>query len=335
VKILILGRLDGWMGVHMQQYANGFRQNGHDVQLIDYHIYCQKKFIIKSIFGDKKQAQINERTHQFKQVLKEVRPDVVIFTGANLKFNFDELKVITPAKLIYVDMDGPAASYFNGDVGWIDSLDIVATVSRVSQRDLNSQGYEQVIYLPHGVDVDYYRPLQLSGVQRERFASPLAFVGKPSERRVEYLSPLINQGLTVWGGRWSNPEYKMFQGCVKESQNIIGSELNELYNASDVVLNILQRDAFSEKNTMLSLQVFAVPASGSCLVTEWVEELDAEFDVGEEVLAYKSVDELERVCGVLQDTKYRHKLKRKCRQRCLAQHSHLDRAKTLLTFCGF
>ncbi|MBT5228982.1 MAG: glycosyltransferase [Methylococcales bacterium] len=333
MKILILGRLDGWMGVHMQQYANGFRQLNHDVELIDYHIYCQKKFRLKSLFGGKKEAQINERTFQFKLVLNDIKPDVIIFTGANLKFNFSELRENTNAKLVYVDMDGPASSYFKSDLSWINALDLVATVSMASQRVLNAEGYDQVVYLPHGVDTTYYQPLSLNASQLQKFTSPIAFVGKPSGRRERYLEPLIDKGLTVWGGRWSNGKHPKFESCVKDKKNIIGADLNDLYNATDIVLNILQRDAFSEQNTILSLQVFAIPASGSCLITEWVEELDAAFDVGEEVLTYRSADELYEHVETLQSNPSRIKaLASNSRARCVSDHTHAQRSKTLLHY---
>jgi hypothetical protein len=332
VKILILGRLDGWMGVHMQQYANGFRQLGHDVELIDYHVYCQKKLLLQSVFGGKKQAQTNERTRQFVFVLKDTKPDVVIFTGANLKFNFDELRFSTAAKLVYVDMDGPAASYFKENLSWIYSLDLVVTVSKVTQKYLSSQGYDNVMYLPHGVDTEYYKPSPLSFEQKEKFLSPLAFVGKPSARRVEYLSPLIDRGLTVWGQRWSKLENKNFHGCIKDCHNIIGSDLNILYNASSVVLNILQRESFHESSTMLSLQVFAIPSSGSCLVTEWVEELEDEFDIGEEVLAFKTIEDLVGILDQPLSISRRQKMLKVCRQRCEASHTHMKRAEVLFSY---
>jgi len=333
VKILLLGRLDGWMGAHMQQYADGFRQAGHTLDLVDYHGYCQKRFLWQSMLGTKKQAQIEERTAQLSRQLNTQSYDAILFTGANLKFDFAQLRALTSAKLIYVDMDGPAASYFADDLTWIHALDLLATVSKASQRTLNGAGFDQVVYLPHGVDTDYYSPCSLTQTQQQRFSAQVAFVGRTSKRRMAYLEPVIDQGLVVWGKRWSQKPNPAFQSCVREAENVIGEEVNLLYNASNTVLNILQRDAFRDQNTILSLQVFAVPASQSCLITEWVEELEDAFDVGQELLAFKSADELKALVGqYAQDTTAAVRIGENGRRRCLAEHTHCHRAKQLLGY---
>jgi len=319
------------MGVHMQQYAEGFRQAGHTVDLRDYHGYCQKRLLWQSIMGRKKSAQIEQRTAQLSQQLTTQAYDALIFTGANLKFDFPQLRAATHAKLIYVDMDGPAASYFAEDITWIQSLDLLATVSKASQRSLTEAGLNNVIYLPHGVSTDYYTPLNLTRAQQQRFAAPTTFVGRTSKRRIAHLTPLIDQGLIVWGQRWSQKPHPAFQPCIREPDNVIGDDLNVLYNAANTVLNILQRDAFRAQNTILSLQVFAVPASQSCLITEWVEELEDAFDLGEEVLAFKTAEELtELVKRYAQDTPEAMRIGENGRQRCLAEHTHCHRAKQLL-----
>jgi spore maturation protein CgeB len=231
-------------------------------------------------------------------------------------------------------MDGPAASYFQDDLSWIDSLDLLVTVSRVTHDDLQKKNYAQSIYLAHGVDADYYQPVSLSESELNRFNAPMSFVGRSSSRRVELLRPLTKHGLVVWGNRWSKKpvvDDVDYQPSVREKDNVIGEQLNTLYNGADVVLNVLQREAFSQQNTMLSLQVFAVPAAGVCLLTEWVDELEEAFDIGSEILAFKTADELvELALKYSTDTQLAKNIGMAGRKRCLADHTHQQRAKTIL-----
>jgi len=336
MKILIIGRLDGWMGIHMNQYAQGYRLLNHEVSLVDYHQFTERWFYLTSLFKNKDIAEVEERTSQLLKLSKIYKPELIIFTGAGLKFNYLQLRDQMQSKFVYYDMDGPAASYFSGELDWIKDLDLLVTVSRRMFQDLQAKGFSQVQYLPHGVDTHHYAPIRLTEDEKTRFSAQVSFVGRSSNRRQELLLPLSDKGLSLWGDRWLKKSTGLpssLRGCVREKTDIIGDDLNKLYNASNTVLNILRKDAFSEQNTMLSLQAFAIPSSEVCLITEWVEELDDVFDCGKELLVFKTPDELvELVSRYAKDTKLAKKIGIAGRKRCLSHHTHQQRASAVIHF---
>ncbi len=103
-----------------------------------------------------------------------------------------------------------------------------------------------------------------------------------------------------------------------------------MYNASTVVLNIL-REPFAQKRTIMNLQVFSVPACGTCLLTEWVQELEQAFEPDTEILVFKDRSEfIEKANKYAFETKSAQKIGDAGRRRCLAHHTHKHRALELL-----
>jgi spore maturation protein CgeB len=151
---------------------------------------------------------------------------------------------------------------------------------------------------------------------------------------VELLAPLAEKGLLVWGKRWSKKPWKSdsFKPCIRDKQNIEGDEVVACYRATDVLVNI-SREPFVDPPTTLNLQVFHVPATGTCLLTEKVVELEDAFELEKEVLAFKSPEELvEKALKYSRDLDAAQRIAEAGRRRCEAEHSMAHRAKKLLAY---
>ena len=333
MKILVVGRCDGWMGVHMEHVANGFRGLGHEVWLTHYPNLYRRPF---PWLAYRKGSQSFRRrcTDGLLEEIRSRHPQTVILTLAHLVFDFARLREAFDGRLVFWDLDGPALPCYREGLDWIASLDLLATVSQVTRRTLQTAGYAQVTYLPHGVDTRYYAPMALETAERRRLEAPVAFVGRPTPRRAEYLEAIVEAAPGIWGRRWSteapyrrNPTLRPF---VRGREDIVGQDVVKLYGASHVVANIL-REPFREASTIMNLQVFAVPAAGGCLVTEWVEEIDAAFDPGREVLTYRTKEEFrELVLRYARDRDAARRIAAAGRRRCLAEHDHRHRAGQML-----
>ncbi len=96
------------------------------------------------------------------------------------------------------------------------------------------------------------------------------------------------------------------------------------------MVNML-REPLDKPPTIMSLQVFAVPSCGTCLLTEWVEELEDAFEPGKELLAFKSPDEFaELAARYSKEPDLFKEIGENGRKRCLAEHSHQMRAIELV-----
>ncbi len=317
------------MGTHLSHFSDGFRSLGHVVHVADYRLWDKRGFDLSALIHPDS-ARMRRQTMQLKRLLGELKPHVLVVVPARKIFDFDSIRESFPGKIIFYDMDGPASSCFENGLEWIRKVDLLLSVSPVMVKRLVRSGFDNVEYLAHGVDTNYYCPISPSPEEKVRFGSPVAFVGKPSERRAEYLEAIADLGLTVWGKRWAQKPYSynpVLSSCSKEKVNILREDLIKLYRSTVVMTNILREPLMD----IMNLQVFSIPATGTCLVTEWVEEIEDSFDLGNEILAFKTVDDFrETVAMVVNDTKRAMKIGEAGRKRCMAQHTHSHRARMIL-----
>ena len=336
MRILIVGRCDGWMGVHLSQFSNGFRILGHEVRLVDYHIWDKKKFPWLG-FEDPDTARMHRQTTGLKQTLLEYKPHMTLLIPAHQMFNLDIVREIYSGLIIFYDMDGQQSDIYSSGLAWIDQIDLLLTVSKVTADRIFPAKQNKIYYLPHGVDTDYYRPIPLTNEEKARYYSPVAFVGRPSERRVRYLETIAGQGLVVWGKRWAKRPFSdnpLLRPCIREKTNIIGDNLVRLYRSTTVMVNIL-RETPIESPSIMSIQVFSIPSTGTCFLTEWVEELEDSFDPGCEILAFKSIEDFKETASrLIGEPSVAAKIGEAGRRRCLAHHTHKQRAEEILGIVG-
>ena len=326
---MFVAYLDGWMGIHIQQFAAGFTNLGHEVKMLNY----KKMERGLNPFAKSKKAKYAFRHRSLEKEVKFFQPNLIIFVIAHLKFDFAYIKSFFKESIAVYDMDGPGWKCYDS-LDWIKNIDLLLTASQVSQKSLSEKGI-CAEYLPHGVDVNYAKPLTLSRKEEEFYGSPLSFVGRPTARRVRMFNSIANQGLVLWGRRWGREKecpVEALRKLPRSSKDIIGNNVVKIYSASDMMLNIL-REPLDDPPTIMSLQVFLVPASGTCLLTEWVEELEEAFELGKELLSFKTEDEFkELVLRYVTNKKELIKIGENGRKRCVADHTHEKRAAELLAF---
>lgn len=337
MKILFVCRTQGWMGTYIHQVAKGFQLLGHRIIFMDYHFMAKSNWLA-NLIRYKKRYSIERKTSALTKLIKDIKPDMVIFALAHLLFDFSQIRKIYPGILIFFDMDGPALPCYKSGFDWIREFDLLASVSKLTVRQLNSLGYDNIMYWPHGVDPLYFRPLQLSKREIQEFGSKMAFVGRPTKRRANMLKELPIDSLAIWGHRWWKRPYKndpVISKALRSKSDILGLHLVKMYNASNVILNIL-RETFAEHHTIMNLQVFSVPACGTCLLTEWVEEIEEAFDLDKEILVFKNSSEfVEKAIKYSKDQELARKIGKAGRLRCLREHTHKHRAQQLLKKLGF
>jgi glycosyltransferase involved in cell wall biosynthesis len=335
VKILVVGRLSGWMGVHIRQFAEGVRSLGHEPTLLDYR-HCRARRLPWQGWLEERGTALARNTENLEREIQRTGAEAVLIAPAHPAFDFAALKSRFRGPVVFIDMDGPNLPCYEEGSEWVDDVDLLVSVSRVTERRLRAEGYERVRYLPHGVDPVAYAPQMLSAGERGRFGSKIAFVGSATERRAAHLAG-FDGGVVLWGRSWSRRSFRRdprLTGCVRTGRDVVGPELVKVYNASTLVAGV-QREALCDPPTIMNLQVFAVPCSGSCLLTEWVEEIEEAFDPGEEILVFRDPEEFaEKAQRYAADPEEARRIGRKGRARCLAEHTHAHRARTLFDWLG-
>lgn len=327
MKLFIVVRFESWIKTHISHFASAFEQNGHTVKIVDYEKLDNG--LIPKILG---KAYSKKTRHQnLEKHINKERPDAILFCISDIIFDFDFIKSFYKGLILVYDWDGPNWSPYK-DLSWVKSIDFIFTVSKLSQRQLKQKNIDS-FYLPHGVDSNFYSHKIINDSEHNKYYSTVSFVGRPTQRRNEYLSEITDYGLKLWGRRWHDkvkcPKDKL-QKCNSYDKDIFEEEVVKVYNASDLYVNIL-REPLDKPPTILSLQTFAVPSCGTCLIQEWVEELDKAFEDRKEILSFKTKEEfVQLIKKYSKDRNTARNIGIAGRERILAQHTHIHRAKELI-----
>ncbi len=105
-------------------------------------------------------------------------------------------------------------------------------------------------------------------------------------------------------------------------------DLPIFYPLSDINFNCTSKQMKGAVNQ----RVFDVPATESFLLTDYREQVEQLFDIGEEIICYHSPEESsELIQRYLKDEKARKKIAKKARQRVLAEHTYEIRLQQLVS----
>lgn len=171
------------------------------------------------------------------------------------------------------------------------SFDIYNSYSQHDVDLLTSAGFD-CRYLSHAVCPERFH--SISGTQKK---IDVAFVGNWSKWRDEaVLAALeITSNISLYGSYWQKKSAlpKRVLRQIFKGNEIIGADLNRLYNSSKVVLNASRAPG----SAGLNMRFFEVLASDSVLLTDAVPELEKHFVPNLHLLRYQNVGELKKILG--------------------------------------
>lgn len=105
---------------------------------------------------------------------------------------------------------------------------------------------------------------------------------------------------------------------------VFGLEMYQTILNSKIILNI---HADSSPTYASNMRLFETTGVGTCLLTDWKENLSELFEIDREVVAYKSVDEcIEKVKWLLEHPKEREEIAKAGQARTLKDHTFAQRA---------
>ena len=311
MKILFVGNFRSWMKLHLDHLIDGYTALGCQVLKADSHDMANwHSCPLPSAMAEE------QRQRSLEKIIKRDNPDFCIFVGS-IPFDLIRLKSYYTGVPVFYDYDGPRRRSLDSFAN-LSRECMLLTVSRYIERELQKSQCK-AFYLPHGVDTDYYDPR--GGIDKA-FAADVAFIGRATARRTD-ICLKANTDIALYGDRWKKTS---LAGMCRFSRNVYEKEVVSIYRDSTVMINILQ-EPLEQFRTILSLQCFAVPSAASCLCAEFVEEFPEAFEEGKEVLLFRSPEELpELLAKVTRDKALAAQIGAAGRKRCLAEHTHKQRA---------
>lgn len=214
--------------------------------------------------------------------------------------------------------------------------DYVFTIQKGECLDLiKSAGAGEVHYLPLAADPMIHRPLQLSVDEKDRWGSPLSFVGAGYYNRLQVFSGFANMPLKIWGTEW--PDMKPFRDLVQESgRRLTPEEYIKIFNATDININLhssTERGDVDPGGDFVNPRTFEL---ASCSAFQLVDErtlLSEAFEPGKEVITFKNSAELkEKIAYYSDKPEERMRIAEAGRARVLREHTYEIRLKQMLGY---
>ena len=240
----------------------------------------------KSLFENHPLAHRNYLDAKLYKLYQKHQPDIVLLIRDSV-FGHEALKKMSCAKFgWWIESETRIGEV----VDEIQLFDAYFCMNERSVQALQAKGAQHVGYLQHAVDTSTF--YTLPGTPKKQ---DLCFVGTYSDQRLAMIEAAldITQNIVIVGPGWKvkcrfNAQVK----ALIQGESIRGEALNRLYNESRVVLNVTGWNAGSGlKNSGMNMRLMEVPATGTCLLTDEILELDQYFEVSKDLLVYKDIED--------------------------------------------
>jgi len=162
---------------------------------------------------------------------------------------------------------------------WAKNFDLSLTNSLAATEWYRQRGLA-CIYSPQGV----HRPDGMTMPSSAQYKHELGFLGSKKPERMQVIDRLIEAGVHIqlWGSGWPN------SGWVKDP--------NQLFRDTQINLGI----GFASPSLTLTTikgRDFECPGVGACYLTTYNWELPNHYELGKEILCYRSLEELIEIYG--------------------------------------
>jgi len=172
----------------------------------------------------------------------------------------------------------------------IEVYDVFFTKERYALRALEGVGIRNLHYLPMYCVPAMHHPVTLTPEEQLRYARPVSFVGSCYPYRERLIKELLEFPIKVWGSGWQRADSPDIR-AVASGGPVWGRAKLAIYSGSTLSLN-----HHHPMNDIVGVntRAFELAAAGACQVVDLKEELPALFKPGEEVVAYRDLDELKK-----------------------------------------
>lgn len=148
-----------------------------------------------------------------------------------------------------------------------------------------------------------------------------------SQKRVAYISALADQGIHVWGDDgWKQVEAAT-SGMTFHGVADWGKEVAEIYCTADINVDINR----IYQPEVIPLRVYDVLACGGFLIAEHSKALASQFEIGKEIVTYRTLTELEDLVARYREApEEANAIARRGLEAVRARHTMRSRLKTLM-----
>ena len=192
--------------------------------------------------------------------------------------------------------------------------------------EIKKKGVSHVSYLPLATDEDLYKNTPLTEDEKRVYGYDICFVGMPFSNRIETFNELREFNVGVFGDLWDMHRARLKGDYFKGPAT--GEKVLKIYSASKIIMNINHPHSVYGVNT----RTFDIPSCGAFELTDYKQEIEDLFDVGNEIVCYHDVRELKALVRYYLDhPDKRNDIAEKGCLRTRKQHTWTQRVKKVIT----
>ncbi|MEJ8278254.1 CgeB family protein [Pseudonocardia spirodelae] len=293
MKVLFVG--DDWTGSNARSLADGFREAGHDVVVVDSTPVTLPRrlsppWLYKRATGRRAPWDVEAVHRRVEQAAAALRPDVLLAFNA---MHLDQARLLaTPAgRHVHYspdDVSNPvntSPAYLRHEREW----DLVVTTKRHNVAELTARGVARVLFVRSAYDPAWHRPV----ARREDRCYLVGFVGALRPDRRDSTVALARRH----GGRMlvRGPGWRAVPELRGTGATVAGPVYGERFSAvvAQVRANLVLLN--SDNRDTHTCRTFEVPAAGGLFVGERTDEHAELLDDGSECFLFSSPGELEAI----------------------------------------
>jgi len=308
----------GFMGM---DFAEELRRLGHEVRTFAYRrenlLYKNRptRATYQRVIG----AKLERACTAFRPGLVLVIKGSPIFPAL-----IRRIRAHTGALFLNVFPDNPLLMM---PIECVEAYDLFFVKGHYAQRSLEAVGLKNLHYLPLYCVPDLHHPVTLSDEERPRYGARISFVGSRYPYRERFVKELASYPIRLWGGGWTKSRDPDIRRMVAGSL-VLGREKLLVYSGSLLSLNHHHplNDIFG-----VNTRAFELAAAAACQVVDLKDDLPALFKPGEEIVAYRDLDELKRHLDYyLAHPDEARAIGANARQRALAEHTLRHRIEEII-----
>lgn len=286
-----------------------------------------------SLFQDP--APLRELCAKFVKLAREVMPGV-IWVDKGVFFGTETIRTVkraSRAALVHYNPDDPFGHH--GQVGWRVFMSALAEYDwhfvpkAQNVGEYQAYGAKRVMLFDRGFDPQLHRPIELTSEERQKYGSPVGFIGSYAPARAASLLFLAEQGtpLAIHGNGWPERSGRVSANHCR-GPSIYGEEYVKAICGLKIALHFLRRENRDEQDS----RTFEIPACGVFMLAERSPKHLELFEEGKEVEFFGSNDELlDKVRYYLTNESERMRIATAGRERCLKSgYSYLHRLEKML-----
>jgi hypothetical protein len=280
--------------------------------------WCRKQYFCLLAAYRRRRGSPHAASHAvLRSQARTFRPDVIIVQSAL------PTEVLGSLKCHCVLLVGEFASPLGEDFE-AAAYDLILSAIPHFVEDFRRTGVRSE-YLPLGFEAS------IADMVGERHPDiEASFVGSvfpPHRERREWLRALLARTDVQCWGVYNEEAGSRDRLASRFQEPLWGIDMYRTLRRSKVTLN---KHIDVVGTSAVNMRMFEATGVGTCLVTDWKENLGDFFVVGTEVLAYRSTDEcLDLIAYYVKHDKERERIARAGQLRCLAEHTYARRAERL------